>query len=103
MTAPRTIAPGLFARLGLAVAHPRRASALASHAGYAGRAGTDLIAAIAVLLVATKLRLIASALWLAAEGLPGFGIRLAVRGFGDALWQPLGALLVGGFAVFALA
>src|SRR5512146_2319983 len=55
---------GLFARFGLAIAHPRWALTVAADRDHAGRSGSDLIAAIGLLLVGTQLRGLATAAWL---------------------------------------
>lgn len=99
--APR--APGWLARIGLASVDPRRALAIAADRRHAGRSGSDLIAAIAVLLVATQLRWLAAAIWLGAAVSPGLGVRAAMHVASDALAVDLGLLLVGALAVFALA
>lgn len=58
----------MFSRLGLAVTNPRAALALAGDRETAGRSGSDLLAAILILLLATQLRWLVQAAWL------GFGI-----------------------------
>lgn len=95
--------PGLVARFGLAIVRPRWALALAADRRNAGRPGSDLIVAIAVLLLATQLRGLATAVWLATAVSPGFGVRAAMRVLTGALTVDLGFLLVGALAVFALA
>ncbi|HEY0477801.1 MAG TPA: TlpA disulfide reductase family protein [Kofleriaceae bacterium] len=101
--AVQAAAPGWLARLGLALIHPRWALAIAADRRNAGRSGSDLIAAIAVLIVATQLRGLASSVWLGVEVTPGFGVRAAMRVLTGALTVDLGLLLVGAVAVFALA
>jgi thiol-disulfide isomerase/thioredoxin len=95
--------PGWLARLGLAVIQPRWALALAADRGNAGRAGQDLIAAIAVVMLATQLRGLATAVWLGMIVAPGFGLRAAMRVLTDALTVDLVLLLIGALIVFALA
>jgi thiol-disulfide isomerase/thioredoxin len=95
--------PGLVVRLGMVISDPRWTLAAAGDRRHAGRSGSDLLAAIAVVLVATQLRAVASAVWLAVEVAPGFGVRAALRALTDALTLPLVLLVVGGLAVFALA
>jgi thiol-disulfide isomerase/thioredoxin len=95
--------PGWLTRLGLALARPRWAMVIAADRRTAGRAGSDLIAAIAVLLLATHLRGLASSVWLASEVAPGFGLRAAMRVLTSALTVDLGLLMIGSFVVFALA
>src|SRR5437868_11255154 len=59
--------PRLLTRLGLAIVHPRMALAAAADRRDAGRAGSDLIAAIALVLAATQLRGLATAVWLGSS------------------------------------
>jgi thiol-disulfide isomerase/thioredoxin len=101
--ATRPAGPGWLARIGLAVVDPRWALAIAADRRNAGRSGSDLIAAIAMVLVATRLRGLATAAWLGTEVAPGFGVRAAMRVLTGALTVDLGLLLVGALAVFALA
>lgn len=96
-------APGWLTRLGLAIVQPRWALTVAIERKAAGRSGSDLIAAIAVLLLATQLRGLASAVWLGTTVSPGLGARAAVRVLTGALTVDLGLLLLAAFAVFALA
>jgi thiol-disulfide isomerase/thioredoxin len=95
--------PSLIARLGLAVVHPRWALAIAADRGHAGRSGSDLIAAFVVLLVATRLRGLVTAVWLAGAVDSGLGMRAAIRVLTGALTVDLGLLVLGALAVFALA
>lgn len=101
--ATRSAEPGWLGRLGLAVVHPRWALAIAGDRRNAGRSGSDLIAAIAMLLVATQLRGLASALWLGRTVGAGMGARLAMRVVSGALVVELGVLLIGALALFGLA
>jgi len=96
-------APGLFARIGLAITHPRWALTVATDRNHVGRSGSDLILVILILLAATHLRGLASAIWLGAAVSPGLGLRAAVRVLTGALTVDLGLLLLGAIAVFALA
>jgi thiol-disulfide isomerase/thioredoxin len=105
-TAPRSIpppSPRFLTRLGLAIAHPRWALAVAADRDHAGRSGSDLIAAIVLLLAATQLRGLATAVWLGSAVEPGLGIRAVIRVLTGALTVDLGLLVVGALAVFALA
>jgi thiol-disulfide isomerase/thioredoxin len=95
--------PGWLARIGLAIGHPRWALAIASDRRHAGRSGADLIAAILVLLLATQLRGLATAVWLGFEVAPGFGVRAAMRILTGALTIDLVLLLIGALALFAAA
>lgn len=62
-------------RIGLAIARPRLALELAGDRQHAGRACSDLIAALSIALVATQLRWIVSAVWLGAAVDPELGLR----------------------------
>jgi len=93
----------LFTRLGLAIAHPRWAVTVAADRDHAGRSGSDLIAAIALLLAATQLRGLATAVWLGSSVEPGLGMRAAMRVLTGALTVDLGLLVLGALVVFAVA
>jgi thiol-disulfide isomerase/thioredoxin len=95
--------PRFLARLGLALVHPRWALAVAVDRDQAGRSGSDLIAAIALLLAAIQLRGLATAAWLGASVEPGLGVRAAMRVLTGALTSDLGLLVLGALVVFALA
>lgn len=95
--------PGLWTRIGLAVAKPPWALALASDRGQAGRSGSDLIAVIALALVATQLRWLVSAGWLATAVEPALGLRAMVRVLADVVSLKLGLLVLSAFAIFVLA
>jgi thiol-disulfide isomerase/thioredoxin len=96
-------APGLFARLGLAIVSPRWALALAGAREHTGRSGSDLLAALALVIAATQLRGLATAVWLAVGIEPALGIRLLLRVLSGALTTDLGLLVLGGLVVFACA
>ena len=100
---PRPSAPGFLTRLGLAIAHPRWALTLAADREHTGRSGSDLIAAIVLLLAATQLRGLAAAVWLGSAVDLGLGSRAAMRVLTGALTVDLGLLVLGALAVFALA
>jgi thiol-disulfide isomerase/thioredoxin len=95
--------PGFLTRLGLAIVQPRWALALAADRNHVGRSGSDLIAAIGVLMLAIQLRGLATAAWLGAAVAPGLGVRAAVRVLTGALTMDLGLLVLGALALFALA
>jgi hypothetical protein len=95
--------PGLAARLGLAVIHPRWALTVAGDRRYAGRSGTDLIVAIIVLLAATQMRRLATGIWLGTAVEPALGLRAVVHVLSGALTVTLGLLVLGAGAVFAAA
>src|SRR5262249_30252393 len=65
--ARRADVPRFGGRLGLAIAHPRWALTVAVDRKHAGRSGSDLIAAIVLLLAATQLRGLATAVWLGSS------------------------------------
>jgi len=94
---------GWLARIGLAIHHPRWALAIAADRRAAGRSGSDLIAAIAVLLLATQLRGLATSVWLGVVVAPGLGLRAVMHLPTSALMVDLGLLLVSALALFALA
>jgi thiol-disulfide isomerase/thioredoxin len=95
--------PRFLARLGLAIAHPRWALTIAADRNQAGRSGSDLIAAIALVLAATQLRGLATAAWLGTSVEPGLGVRAALRVLTGALTVDLGLFVLGALVVFALA
>ena len=95
--------PGWLARLGLAIARPRWALAIAAIRSEPERPALRRSAAIAVLLAATQLRGLASSVWLMLEVAPGFGLRAAMRVLTGALSVDLGLLMIAALAVFALA
>ena len=95
--------PRFLARLGLAIAHPRWALTVAADRDHAGRSGSDLIAAIALLLAASQLRGLASAVWLGAAVDPGLGVRAAMRVITDVLTLDLAFLVLGALVVFGFA
>lgn len=95
--------PRFLARLGLAITHPRWALTVADDREHAGRSGSDLIAAIALLLAAGQLRGLATAVWLGAAVEPGLGVRAALGLLTGAVTADLGFLALGALVVFALA
>jgi thiol-disulfide isomerase/thioredoxin len=95
--------PGLVARLGMAIADPPWALAVAADRRHTGRSGSDLIAAIAMVVLATQLRGLATAAWLGGAVAPGLGVRAALRVLAGAVTVELGLLALGSLAVFALA
>jgi thiol-disulfide isomerase/thioredoxin len=99
----RGVPPGFVARLGLAIRHPRWALTVAADREHAGRSGSDLIAAITALVLATQLRGLASAVWLGTAVEAGFGVRAAIRVLTGALTVDLGLLVLGALVLFALA
>src|SRR6185503_5258773 len=92
--------PGFAARLGLAVLHPRWALTVAADRRHAGRSGSDLIAAIVMLLIATRLGQLTTAVWLGAQVDAGLGVRAVTHALSGALSVTLGLLVLGAAAVF---
>jgi thiol-disulfide isomerase/thioredoxin len=91
----------LVERLGLALVRPRAALAGAGNRDHAGRSGTDLLIAIAVMVVVTQLRAIVSAVWLGAAVEATLGLRALVQTLTDVLAIDLGFLLLGTLAIWA--
>jgi cytochrome c biogenesis protein CcmG/thiol:disulfide interchange protein DsbE len=81
-------------RLGLAITAPRDALAIAGQRRHAGRSGSDLLAAIAILLVATELRWIIQALWLGATVAASVGLRALVQTLTGTVALDLGLLAI---------
>jgi thiol-disulfide isomerase/thioredoxin len=101
MTTPDVAAPGLVARVGLALARPRWALAVAGDRRYTGRSGTDLIIAILILLAATELRGLVGAVWLAFGVDTGLGFHAAMHVLTRALSVSLGFLVLGALVLWA--
>src|SRR5262249_40348206 len=101
--ARRADVPRFGGRLGLAIAHPRWALTVAVDRKHAGRSGSDLIAAIVLLLAATQLRGLATAVWLGSSVDLGLGMRAALRVLTGTLTIDLALLVLGALVVFALA
>jgi thiol-disulfide isomerase/thioredoxin len=98
---PPTHGPGRIARWGLALVQPRWALAIADDPRHVGRAGTDLLALFALVLVAVHLRALVGAGWLgAAVGLGVGGHALAMIA-SQTFTTDLAFLLVGAVIVFA--
>lgn len=90
------------ARLGLAITSPRWALTAAADRRHAGRSGTDLIIAIAIVLLATQLRGIVGAVWLGAVTAPGLGVRLLLHVLTQALVVKLGFLVIAAVVLWGL-
>jgi hypothetical protein len=93
----------LIRRVGLALVRPRWALALADDPGEPGRAGTDLVAVLAIAIVALATRELVAAAWLAKAIDPALGGRTALNVLAGAITQPLAFLLIGAVLTFALA
>lgn len=95
--------PSFWERLGLAITQPRWALHVAADRDHAGRSGSDLIAVMVLLLAATQLRGLATAVWFGSSVEVGLGLRVAMRVLTGALTLDLGLLVLGALAVFAFA
>lgn len=95
--------PRLFARLGLAIVHPRWALAVAADRRQAGRSGSDLLALIGLVLLATQLRGLVAAVWLGSAVELGLGVRAVMHVLTRALTVDLGFLVLAALVVFGLA
>ncbi len=93
----------LVARLGLAITHPRWALTIASDRKHAGRSGSDLIAMIGLLLLATQLRGLFGAAWLGTAVSTGLGLRAVMHVLTRALTIDLGFLVLASLLLFVLA
>jgi thiol-disulfide isomerase/thioredoxin len=92
--------PRLLTRIGLAVARPRWAIAVASDRRVAGRSGTDLIALIAIVVLVTKLPGLVGAIWLGGAIDANLGLSVASRLLTDALVMKLSFLVLGALALW---
>jgi thiol-disulfide isomerase/thioredoxin len=90
-----------LSRLGLAIVRPRAAFALAADRDHAGRSGSDLLALILIVLVATQLRGIVGAIWLGSAVGGSLGMQAIVRVLTDALVIDLAFLVVGALVIWA--
>ena len=81
-------------RVGLALASPRAALAVADEPSVAGRAGSDLMRLLGLLLLAAHLRRLVAAVWLALAIDVGVGARGLVAALSQAWTTPLVALAV---------
>src|SRR5690348_6545255 len=95
--------PSFVERIGLAIVRPRWAMAAAADRRYAGRSGTDLIKVIVLLLVATQLRRLFAAGWVAVAVDISLGLRGFTQVLTEALTVDLAFLVVGAVALWAFA
>jgi thiol-disulfide isomerase/thioredoxin len=93
----------LLARIGLAIVHPRWALTLAGDRRHAGRSGSDLLAVVALVLLATQLRGLFVSGWVAARVDSSLGLRAAGAVLTDALTIDFAFLVLGAVLVFAAA
>ncbi|MEO8846267.1 MAG: redoxin domain-containing protein [Kofleriaceae bacterium] len=91
----------LFARLGLAVTNPRAALELAGRRESAGRSGSDLLAAILILLLATQLRWLVQGAWLGFAVNATLGLNALVHVLTRTLTLELGTLVIAAALIFA--
>jgi thiol-disulfide isomerase/thioredoxin len=90
-------------RLGLALARPHQALALADQPAHAGRAGTDLIFLLLAAILAGQLRAVVASGWLAGAIDAGIGLRKLVDLVARQATLPLAFLVLAGAAVWGLA
>ncbi|MCB9572600.1 MAG: TlpA family protein disulfide reductase [Kofleriaceae bacterium] len=95
-----TPAPGFVTRLGLILAAPRRALALADDPAHAGRAGTDLLRILALALLVVQVRALIAGVWLGGVVGWDLGGRALVDTLSHAVAAPLAALLVAGVVIW---
>jgi thiol-disulfide isomerase/thioredoxin len=102
-TAPGTVSPGLFTRLGLAIVRPSWALTLAADRRHVGRSATDLLAAIGLVIAATQLRWLVSAVWLGKAVDVGLGVSTAIEVLTHThvLTMDLALLVLGTLILFA--
>ncbi|CAN5855788.1 hypothetical protein BH11MYX2_BH11MYX2_35010 [soil metagenome] len=94
------VAPGMMSRLGLAIVHPRGALALAADRRAAGRSGTDLMAVLVMMLLATQLRGVFAAVWIAKDVDLGLGARSLISLLTQSLTMTLAVLVIAAVALF---
>ena len=100
---PEARGPSAITRLGLALAAPRWALAVADLPAHAGRAGNDLIRAIGILLVAAHTRRLVAAVWVAVVVGLGAGARAVVAVLSQALTIDLAFLVVAALGLWVAA
>lgn len=91
-----------LARLGLAIVQPSTALGIAGDRRNAGRSGSDLLAAIVVLLLATQLRGLVGAIWLGTKVNGSLGLRAALQILTDTLVVDLAFLVVGALVIYVV-
>lgn len=95
--------PGFVGRVGLTILHPRWALAVGGDRRRAGGSGSDLLALITIVLVATQLRGLVYAGWIAISVNSGLGGRIAATVLTQALAVELGFLVVGATLIYVAA
>jgi thiol-disulfide isomerase/thioredoxin len=92
-----------LARIGLAIMRPRAAFAIAGDRDHPGRSGSDLLAAIAVLLIATQLRWLVQAVWLGVAVAGKLGLASLTKILTGTLTVELAALVLAAAILFIAA
>jgi thiol-disulfide isomerase/thioredoxin len=92
----------LLGRIGLAITNPRAAFAVAADREHPGRSGSDLLAAIAVLLIATQLRWLVQAVWLGVAVAGKLGLASVTKILTGTLTLELAALVIAAMILFVV-
>jgi thiol-disulfide isomerase/thioredoxin len=92
---------GFLTRIGLAVAAPRWAFAVADQPAASGRSGTDLMKMLGVLVIAAHARAVVAAVWLGVVVGVLAGLRGAVTVLSQALNIDLAFLVIATLAIWA--
>jgi thiol-disulfide isomerase/thioredoxin len=90
----------LLGRIGLAITNPRAAFAVAADREHPGRSGSDLLAAITVLLIATQLRWLVQAAWLGFAVAAKLGLASLTKILTGTLTLELAALVIAALILF---
>ncbi len=88
-------------RLGLAIVAPKQALAIAGDRDNAGRSGSDLLAMVLVLVLATQLRGVFASLWVGSAVDWGLGLRSLVHVLATSVTVDLVLLVIAAVAIFA--
>jgi thiol-disulfide isomerase/thioredoxin len=94
--------PGLLARLGLVVSHPRWALAVTADRRNAGRSGSDLLVVLTLVVVAAHLRAVVGAVWIGAAVKPGLGVHALAQVVTSVVTLKLVFLAVASAVLFGL-
>ncbi len=101
MTDARPVATSFVSRMGLAVAKPRWALAIAGGRKHPGRSGSDLLKMLMLVLVATQLRGLIGAVWLGAVVEATLGVQAAIRVMTGSLTITLAFLVIAALLLYA--
>ena len=93
----------LLGRIVLAITRPRAAFAIAGDRAYPGRSGSDLLAAIVVLLIATQLRWLVQAAWLGFAVAGKLGLASLTKILTSTLTLELASLVIAAMILFVAA